>query len=148
MQLCFQSNPTEMMAIITLKAYLSFIISEKMKNMQKISSMRYLLGSPSRFSQFRFSSSTIVDSSTKTLDLFNPTEEHASLRQMLRNFVETEVDPQALQFNREERFNEKLFRKLGTLGLLGMTVEQEYGGSGMDATAAVIAHGNELFGSN
>jgi alkylation response protein AidB-like acyl-CoA dehydrogenase len=116
-----------------------------MKNMQKISSLRYLRGSPSRFSQFRFSSSTIVDRSTKTLDLFNPTEEHASLRQMLRNFVETEVDPQALQFNREERFNEKLFRKLGTLGLLGMTVEQEYGGSGMDATAAVIAHGNELF---
>jgi alkylation response protein AidB-like acyl-CoA dehydrogenase len=110
--------------------------------------MRYLRRTLSRFSQFRSSSSIVVDSSTKTLDLFNPTEEHASLRQMLRNFVETEVDPQALQFNREEIFNEKLFRKLGTLGLLGMTVEQEYGGSGMDATAAVIAHGNELFGSN
>jgi len=73
-------------------------------------------------------------------DLFNPTEEHSALRDMLRNFVETEVDPQALEFNREEKFNFPLFRKLGDLGLLGITVPAEYGGSEMDATAAVIAH--------
>ena len=36
--------------------------------------------------------------------------------------------------------NVPLFRKLGDLGLLGITVKEEYGGSGMDATAAVIAH--------
>jgi hypothetical protein len=29
-------------------------------------------------------------------DLFNPTEEHSALRDMLRNFVETEVDPQVI----------------------------------------------------
>jgi isovaleryl-CoA dehydrogenase len=60
---------------------------------------------------------------------------------MLRTFVESEVDPQALEFNRKELFNVPLFRKLGDLGLLGITVDTEYGGSGMDATAAVIAHG-------
>ncbi len=75
------------------------------------------------------------------LQLFNPTEEHASLRTMLRDFVEKEVDPQALKHNREEKFNVDLFRKLGDLGLLGITVEPEFGGSGMDAVAAVIAHG-------
>jgi alkylation response protein AidB-like acyl-CoA dehydrogenase len=75
------------------------------------------------------------------LDLYNPTDEHASLRTMLREFVEKEVDPQALEFNRKEKFNVELFRKLGNLGLLGITVEPEFGGSGMDATAAVIAHG-------
>lgn len=36
--------------------------------------------------------------------------------------------------------NLPLFRKLGELGLLGVTVPEEYGGSGMDATAAVIVH--------
>ncbi len=73
--------------------------------------------------------------------LFHPTEEHAALRQMLRAFVESEVDPQALAHNRTETFNVELFRKLGSLGLLGVTVEPEYGGSGMDAIAACIVHG-------
>ena len=86
-------------------------------------------------------STTQQQSSLAQLDLFNPTEEHAALRTMLREFVENEVDPQALAHNRQEKFNVELFRKLGNLGLLGITVETEYGGSGMDATAAVIAHG-------
>ena len=73
-------------------------------------------------------------------DLFNPTEEHAALRDMLRQFVADEVEPQAIEYNREEKFNMPLFRKLGELGLLGITVPEKYGGSGMDAVAAVIAH--------
>jgi alkylation response protein AidB-like acyl-CoA dehydrogenase len=80
-------------------------------------------------------------SSALTQQLFNPTEEHAALRAMLREFVEKEVDPQALEFNRKEKFNVDLFRKLGDLGLLGITVETQFGGSGMDAVAACIAHG-------
>lgn len=59
---------------------------------------------------------------------------------MVRNFTEREVDPQAEAHDRDERFNLNLFRKLGELGLLGVTVPLEYGGSGMDATAAVIVH--------
>lgn len=78
--------------------------------------------------------------SLRQFNLYNPTEEHLALREMLRSFVETEVDPQALEFNRREEFNVELFRKLGDLGLLGITVDTEYGGSGMDAVAAVIAH--------
>lgn len=77
---------------------------------------------------------------TQKLDIFAPTEEHQQLREMLRSFVEAEVDPQALEHNRKELFNVPLFRKLGDLGLLGITVPTEYGGSEMDATAAVIAH--------
>ena len=38
------------------------------------------------------------------------------------------------------QFNLPLFRKLGELGLLGLTAPPEYGGSGMDAAAAAIAH--------
>lgn len=76
----------------------------------------------------------------RQLDLFNPTEEHKMLRQTVREFVEGEVEPQAHEFDRAERFNLPLFRKLGELGLLGLTVPEAYGGSGMDALAAVIVH--------
>jgi alkylation response protein AidB-like acyl-CoA dehydrogenase len=72
--------------------------------------------------------------------LFNPTEEHLSLRNMVKSFVEKKVDPQATEYNKHEKFNLALFRELGDLGLLGITVETQYGGSGMDATAAVIVH--------
>jgi alkylation response protein AidB-like acyl-CoA dehydrogenase len=56
---------------------------------------------------------------------------------MLREFVQSEVEPQALEHNRKEQFNVALFRQLGDLGLLGITVDPQYGGSGMDAVAAV-----------
>ncbi len=77
---------------------------------------------------------------TQTFDLFNPTEEHALLRQTVRDFVQKEVEPQALEHDHLERFNLPLFRKLGELGLLGLSVAAEYGGSGMDAAAVAIVH--------
>lgn len=73
-------------------------------------------------------------------DLFNPEEEHQLLRDSLRTFVERHVEPQAEEYNREEKFNLPLFRKLGEMGLLGITVSEDDGGSGMDAISAVIAH--------
>ena len=51
-----------------------------------------------------------------------------------------EVEPQALEYNREEKFNLELFKKCGELGLLGCTVDPEFGGSGMDASAHCIIH--------
>jgi len=86
------------------------------------------------------STATATATATAKSSLFNPTEEHQSLRSMLRDFVQSEVEPQALEHNRKELFNVDLFRKLGGLGLLGITVDPQYGGSGMDAVAAVIAH--------
>ena len=74
------------------------------------------------------------------MDLFNPTEEHEALRRMVRDFAEREVAPQAEAFDREEKFNLPLFRSLGDLGLLGITVDEAFGGCAMDPTAAVIAH--------
>ncbi len=62
------------------------------------------------------------------------------LRKTVREFVQAEVEPQAAEYDRKEQFNLKLFRRLGELGLLGITVSDEYGGSGMDGVAAVIAH--------
>jgi isovaleryl-CoA dehydrogenase len=74
------------------------------------------------------------------MDLFNPSEEHRLLRETVRAFVADQVEPQAHQFDREEKFNLPLFRKLGELGLLGISVPGNYGGSEMDAVSAVIAH--------
>ena len=74
------------------------------------------------------------------LDLFNPTEEHTLLRQTVRDFTREQVEPQAMEYDQQERFNLPLFRRLGELGVLGITVPSEYGGAGMDALAAVIVH--------
>lgn len=79
-------------------------------------------------------------STYKEWDLFQPTETHQMLRETVSQFVKDEVEPQAHEYDRKELFNLKLFRKLGELGLLGITVPEAYGGSEMDALAAVIAH--------
>jgi isovaleryl-CoA dehydrogenase len=72
--------------------------------------------------------------------LFNPTDEHRMLRDMVRDFTTTEVEPQAEKHDREQTLNRPLFERLGELGLLGITIPVEDGGAGMDAVAAVIAH--------
>lgn len=73
----------------------------------------------------------------RRLDLFAPTPEHALLAQTLREFVSREVEPQAAEHDRSERFNLALFRRAGELGMLGVTLPEEYGGAGLDAVAAV-----------
>jgi len=50
------------------------------------------------------------------------------------------VDQQAESSDQDERFNLPLFRRLGDLGLLGITVEERFGGAGLDPVAAVVAH--------
>jgi isovaleryl-CoA dehydrogenase len=72
--------------------------------------------------------------------LFNPTEEHSLLRQSIAEFAKKEVDPQAAKHDHEGTLNVPLFRKLGALGVLGITVPSEHGGAGMDTVAAVIVH--------
>ncbi len=73
-------------------------------------------------------------------DLFNPTEEHLMLRQMVAEFARREVEPQAAEHDEKGELNVALFRKLGDQGLLGITVPEADGGAGMDALAAVIVH--------
>lgn len=72
--------------------------------------------------------------------LFNPTEEHRLLRDTVRSFTEHEVEPQASAHDEQGTLNLELFRRLGELGLLGITVPEAWGGAGMDTVAAVIAH--------
>mmetsp|Transcript_559 Transcript_559/g.1302 ORF Transcript_559/g.1302 Transcript_559/m.1302 type:complete len:463 (+) Transcript_559:123-1511(+) len=75
---------------------------------------------------------------------FHPTQDHFTLRDMLRDYVAHEVEPQAAHYNKTETFNIDLFRGLGTdddgVGLLGLTVPETYGGVGLDAAAVVLVH--------
>jgi isovaleryl-CoA dehydrogenase len=62
------------------------------------------------------------------------------LRQTVSEFARAEVEPQAEEHDRIGKLNAALMRRVGELGLLGITVPEEAGGAGMDAIAAVIAH--------
>ena len=71
----------------------------------------------------------------------NLTPEHEALRRTLRRFIDAEVNPHVDRWEEAEIFPAKeLFRKMGALGLLGLTKPAEYGGSGLDwSYAAVMA---------
>ena len=77
------------------------------------------------------------DEAWRRFDLALPTDEHRLLDETLRRFVESEVEPQAAEHDRAERFNLALFRRAGELGLLGVTLPEDHGGAGLDAVAAV-----------
>ncbi|HHO49871.1 MAG TPA: isovaleryl-CoA dehydrogenase [Deltaproteobacteria bacterium] len=75
-----------------------------------------------------------------TGDLFNPTEEHRMLRDLITEFTQQEVEPQASTHDASGTMNVELMRKVGELGLLGITIPTEAGGAGMDSVGAVIVH--------
>jgi isovaleryl-CoA dehydrogenase len=75
-----------------------------------------------------------------SFDLFNPTEEHRMLREMVADFTTNEVEPQAAEHDEKGTLNIELMRQCGELGLLGITVPEEGGGAGMDTVASVIVH--------
>lgn len=65
-------------------------------------------------------------------------EEQRLLRDTIRKFVEKEVVPQAEEIDHEDRFPRDLFLELGNLGLLGITVPEQYGGSGSGLLSQAI----------
>lgn len=61
------------------------------------------------------------------------------LRDQTRNLVNAELAPRAAEIDRENQFPQDMWRRFGDLGLLGITVPEEYGGSGLGYLAHVIA---------
>jgi alkylation response protein AidB-like acyl-CoA dehydrogenase len=69
---------------------------------------------------------------------FDFDEQHKLLRQSVREFARAEIAPNAQRWDREERFPTEIVPKLASMGLLGIRIPEEYGGSGMDTQAYAV----------
>lgn len=66
------------------------------------------------------------------------TEEEKDLQRLCKEFAQKELAPHAHKHDEEESFNIDAFKKMGDLGVLGITADPQYGGAGMGAVAASI----------
>ena len=70
---------------------------------------------------------------------FELTQEQQLVRDTVRKFAESRIAPVAAELDREHRFPYDLVAQLAELGLMGMTVPEEYGGAGADTVAYAVA---------
>ena len=66
-------------------------------------------------------------------------EDIDALRHAVRDFAHSEIAPLAAEADRSDQFPMHLWRKMGELGVLGITVPEEYGGAGMGYLAHMVA---------
>jgi isovaleryl-CoA dehydrogenase len=69
---------------------------------------------------------------------FNFSDQHIMLRESVRNFAAKEVWPIAEEIDSEDQWPDGMWEKLANMGLMGITVDEEYGGAGADLLSAVI----------
>jgi isovaleryl-CoA dehydrogenase len=70
---------------------------------------------------------------------FDLGEDVNALREMVHRWAQERVKPMAAEVDRDNVFPHALWREMGDLGLLGITVPEEYGGAGMNYLAHVVA---------
>ncbi|HWR70311.1 MAG TPA: acyl-CoA dehydrogenase family protein [Dehalococcoidia bacterium] len=70
---------------------------------------------------------------------FALTEDQQIFQRMVRDFATNEIEPVAAQVDEEEKFPAENVRKMAELGLMGVSIAEEYGGSGGDSMHLVIA---------
>jgi short/branched chain acyl-CoA dehydrogenase len=71
--------------------------------------------------------------------MFELSGEHETFRKVVRDFAEREVAPHVAQWDREHRLPIEIVNAMGDLGLFGLIVPEEYGGSGADFTSLCVA---------
>jgi butyryl-CoA dehydrogenase len=69
---------------------------------------------------------------------FELTDEQRALREMVRNFAENELAPNAAHWDEHHVFPADAVRKMGELGLMGVAYDPAYNGSGMDYLSYAI----------
>ena len=69
---------------------------------------------------------------------FSLTEEHVMIRDAARDFAQTELLPGVIDRDNKQEFPDALVKKMGDLGFLGIMVDPNYGGSGMDTLSYVL----------
>jgi isovaleryl-CoA dehydrogenase len=65
-------------------------------------------------------------------------ETHHSLKETVRRFADQELRPKAEELDEKQGFNIEAMKKLGEMGLLGVTADTRFGGSGLDSVAATL----------
>jgi alkylation response protein AidB-like acyl-CoA dehydrogenase len=70
---------------------------------------------------------------------FSLTDEQKLFQKTIREFCDREIKPISERIDKEEFFPEELYKKMGRMGLMGMTVPQKYGGAGIDRISYMIA---------
>jgi len=66
-------------------------------------------------------------------------DDHIMIRDMVREFADTEITPVARELDEQEKFPKDLVEKMAELGLMGIIVPEEYGGAGLDMVAFATA---------
>ncbi len=70
---------------------------------------------------------------------FDLNDEQKAWKKIVHDFAEKELRPKAREVDEKEEFNWEAFRKAGPIGLTGMSIPEEYGGSNVDAISNAIA---------
>lgn len=70
---------------------------------------------------------------------FELSEDHETFRKVVREFAEQEVAPHVAEWDRNHHFPVQVVHAMGDLGLFGLVVPEEYGGSGADFTSLCVA---------
>ena len=70
---------------------------------------------------------------------FQLTEQQKLFKKTVKEFADKEIKPLASKIDKEEFFPWELYKKMGKLGLMGMTIPKNYGGAGIDRISYMIA---------
>src|ERR1041385_3940524 len=73
-----------------------------------------------------------------TSAFYEKTDEQKAITEMVRQFVDEQIIPQAEHFDHEDEFPEDIVEQMKELGLFGVTIPEEHGGMGLDLTTYVM----------